>query len=116
MNLNVNISFECDSEEQFLQLIEKLSGMDIQPTVKLSKPPPQEGKGPNERAYLEKSGLSRFRMTKDEAAKVEAGTATRESIALDRMAELSDDYVVAVAQGAQLPADDRKSVFGEDLG
>lgn len=111
MNINANITFEAQTEDQFLGLIEKLKSMGVTPQTRVSAPK-QDNKGPHEIAYGEATG-KRFRLTDAEQKAVERGETTREELAKARLAESSvassDDVMDGPALVETIPDD------GEEL-
>lgn len=103
MNITANVNYEATSEDEFLALLDKLLARNITPNVTV-KPAAKDEKGPNEREFLQLSGMQRMRLSNEENALVQAGQATREEIAAQKVVVLkaSDDGLsVAERQGAQ---------------
>lgn len=119
MNITANVNYEATSKDEFLALLNELKGMNITPNVTV-KPASKDEKGPNEKEFLELSGMQRMRLSNEENALVQAGQATREDIAAQKVVLIKmqnqDGLSVAERQGAQpvaqLPVDDGDDVIG----
>ncbi len=105
MNVNANINYDASSREEFLALIDELSSRNITPNVVVRKPATSDEKGPNEREFLELSGMQRMRLSNEEKTLVESGQLTREQVAAQKVllikAENGDGLSVAERQGSQ---------------
>ena len=107
--ISVNLNLDCESIDEVLAAIERLKEAGVSTSTSVGVNP--AAGNPNELRYNAVTG-KRLRLSKQEQAMVEQGTATREQIAAERLA--AEQGVPQVGADHSMPEDNGKSVWGDE--